>query len=173
MVGRMRFSRRAYRTVIVAHVAASVAWLGLSLSLLVLGLAAIGTADAGVQFAAATAASLLASSIAVPVGLVALVTGLLLSFGTRWSLAHRWVLVKLVATCVTFTLTVVLLRPGLAEIAAGLDPGRLSVIDGQMIAGPVVSSTIYLGAIALSYVKPWGRVGSRARRAPVPARSGR
>ncbi|HEU5126614.1 MAG TPA: hypothetical protein VFU12_01390 [Glycomyces sp.] len=171
----MRLSRRAYRFAIVVHVAASVAWLGLSLALLVLALTVLRTGEAEVQFAAGAAAAILASSIAVPIGAVALVSGLVLALGTRWTLRYRWVLVKLVATCLTFTLTLVLLRPGLAALAAELDPARLLAVEVDVVMGPLVSSAVYVGAVAVSYVKPWGAVGRRrsAPRPPVPARSGR
>lgn len=169
----MKLSRRSYRFVIIVHVAASVAWLGLSLALLVLTSTVLTTTEATVQFAAGTAASMLASTIAVPIGATALVTGTVLMLGTRWSVRYRWVLVKLVATCATFTLTLVLLRPGLAQLAADVDPAHLLAVDSDVIAGPIVSSAIYIGAIALSYVKPWGAAG-KARRGPGrPARSAR
>ncbi|MCD0442752.1 hypothetical protein LO763_03820 [Glycomyces sp. A-F 0318] len=169
-----KLRRPAYRALVITHVAASVGWLGLSLSLLVLGVWALTTADPASQFAAVTAAARLAGTLAVPIGALALATGVWLMLGTRWSIAYTWVLVKLAATAVTFALTVVLLRPGLAAAAAGLDPRHLQVIDAQIIAGPVVSSAVYLGATVLSYVKPWGRRGARVPApAPVPARSGR
>lgn len=162
--GMFKLRRPAYRAVIITHVAASVAWLGLSLCLLVLGIWATQTTDAAEQYAAGTAMSTLASVLALPFGVTALVTGIVLMLGTRWSLAYTWVLVKLVATAIAFALTVLLLRPGLAATAATLDPTQLQVLDSQTLAAPIVSSAIYLGATILSYVKPWGR-----RAAPVPA----
>ena len=176
----MRFTRPVYRFCIIVHVAASVAWLGLSLALLVLAVTVLTTGQAGVQFAAATSMSILASTIALPVGAVALVSGVVLMLGTRWSIRYRWVLVKLIATCVTFTLTVVALRPGLAAFAAEVDPGRLTPASEDIIMGPIVSSVIYIGAIVLSYVKPWGAAGkpkprprAAGERARVPAGSSR
>lgn len=169
-----KLRRPAYRALLIVHVVASVSWLGLSLCLLVLAAWAISTADAASQFAAVAASSRLAGTIAVPIGALALVTGVWLMLGTRWSLAYTWVLVKLAATAITFALTVFVLRPGLAEVAAGMDPGRLQVLSGDMLYGPVVSSAVYVGATVLSYVKPWGRRGASApARARVPARSGR
>lgn len=169
-----KLRRPAYRVFVIAHVASSVAWLGLSLSLLVLGLWATTTTDPASQFAAGTAAARLAGTIAVPIGATALATGLVLMFGTRWGPSYKWVLVKLVATAITFALTVFALRPGLAATAAALDPTRLQVLDDQIVAAPIVSSAIYLGATILSYVKPWGRLGAAApARARVPARSAR
>lgn len=172
--GMFKLRRPAYRALVVVHVAASVAWLGLSLCLLVLGVQASSTPDPAVQYAAGTAMATLADALAVPFGATALVSGIVLMLGTRWSLAYTWVAVKLAATAVAFALTVFSLQPGLAATAATLDPGSLQVLDSQVLAAPIVSSAIYLGAIVLSYVKPWGRRGSRARaRVPSPARSAR
>lgn len=169
-----KLRRPAYKALVIAHVAASVAWLGLSLSLLVLGSWALATTDPASRYAAVAAAATLAGTIAVPVGAVALGTGVWLMLGTRWSIAYTWVTVKLVATAITFALTLFLLRPGLAATAAGLDPRHLGAIEADIIAGPVVSSTVYLGATILSYVKPWGRRGARVPApARAPARSGR
>ncbi|GAA2145943.1 hypothetical protein GALLR39Z86_35330 [Glycomyces algeriensis] len=173
--GMFKLRRPAYRVFVIVHVVSSVAWLGLSLCLLVLGVWAVGTGDAAEQYAAGSAMSVLAGVLAVPLGAGALVSGLVLMLGTKWTVAYTWVLVKLVATAVTFALTVFSLRPGLAAMAAGLDPERLQVLDGQVLAAPIVSSSVYLGAVVLSYVKPWGRRGAGRvpARVPVPARSGR
>ncbi|WP_157930438.1 DUF2269 domain-containing protein [Glycomyces xiaoerkulensis] len=171
----MRLPRPAYRLLIIVHVAASVAWLGLSLSLLVLTATVLAADRAPTQFAAGQAAAMLAGTLAVPLGATALASGLALSLGTRWSLRYRWVLVKFVATAAAFALTLVLLRPGLAALAADLSPDRLVAVDGDAVAGPIVSSAIFIGAIALSYLKPWGALG-RPRptaRPRVPARSSR
>lgn len=167
--GMFKLRRPAYRAVIIVHVVASVAWLGLSLCLLVLGVWATSTTAAAEQYAAGTAMSTLAGALAVPFGATALVSGVVLMLGTRWSLAYTWVMVKLLATAVTFALTVFSLRPGLAETAASLDP---QVLDSQILAAPIVSSSVYLGATILSYVKPWGRRAARVpARVPAPARS--
>ncbi|GAA1691070.1 hypothetical protein GCM10009830_43500 [Glycomyces endophyticus] len=169
MVERMRKLRRpAYRFFIVAHVASSVAWLGLSLCLLVLAVRALTASDAGEQFAAGTAMDALASTMALPIGAVAIATGLVLMFGTRWGPSHKWVLTKLVLTVGAYAATVFALLPGLGELAALVDPDRVQAVDSGVVAGPIVSSSIYLGATVLSYVKPWGRLGGR--RAPAPAR---
>jgi hypothetical protein len=170
-----KLRRPAYRAVIIVHVAASVAWLGLSLCLLVLGVRATATSEPAEQYAAGTAMDALAGTLAIPFGATALVSGIVLMLGTKWSLAYTWVAVKLVATAIAFALTVFSLRPGLAATAASLDPASLQVLDSQILAAPIVSSAIYLGATILSYVKPWGR--RRAARVPAraaaPARSAR
>jgi hypothetical protein len=163
-----KLRRPAYRAVVIVHVVASVAWLGLSLCLLVLGVRATSTLDPAVQYAAGTAMDALAGTLAIPFGATALASGIVLMLGTKWSLAYTWVAVKLVATAIAFALTVLSLRPGLAATAATLDPASLQVLDSQILAAPIVSSAIYLGATILSYVKPWGR---RPARVPVPVRA--
>lgn len=163
-----KLRRPAYRGFVIAHVASSVAWLGLSASLIVLGSWAYTTSDPAAQFAAATAAARLAGTIAIPIGAIALATGVVLMLGTRWGLSYVWVLVKLIATAVAFCATVFALRPGLAATAASLDGSTLEVLDSQIIAAPIVSSAIYLGATILSYLKPWGRWRAVA---PVPSRA--
>lgn len=163
-----KLRRPVYRFFVVVHVASSVAWLGLSLSLLVLAVRALTTSEARVQFAAGTAMEALASALALPFGAVAIVSGVVLMFGTRWGPSHKWVLTKLVATVAAYAATVFALLPGLGVLAATVDPGVLRVVDEGVVAGPIVSSGVYLGATVLSYVKPWGRVGGR--RAPVRAR---
>lgn len=169
-----KLRRPAYRAVVIVHVAASVAWLGLSLCLLVLGVWATSTQDPAEQYAAGTSMATLAGVLAIPFGATALVSGIVLMLGTRWSIAYTWVTVKLVATAIAFALTVFSLRPGLAATAASLDPASLQVLDSQILAAPIVSSAIYLGATVLSYVKPWGRRAAPGRaRVPVPARSAR
>ncbi|WP_199036695.1 hypothetical protein [Glycomyces salinus] len=158
----MRLNRRAYRATVIVHVLASVAWLGVSLSLLVLTALVWSATDAPTQFAAAAAAAAIVGTLPVPVGAVAIGTGLVLALGTRWSLRHRWVLIKLVATCIAFVLTVLLLRPGAAELAGRVEPGSLIAVAPDVMAGPIVSSGIFIGATVLSYVKPRGLLG-RAR----------
>jgi uncharacterized membrane protein SirB2 len=169
-----KLRRPAYRAVIIVHVAASVAWLGLSLCLLVLGVWASSTQVPAEQYAAGTSMDTLAGALALPFGATALVSGIVLMLGTKWSVAYTWVTVKLAATAIAFALTVFSLRPGLAATAASLDPTSLQVLDSQILAGPIVSSAIYLGATILSYVKPWGRRAAPGRaRVPAPARSAR
>lgn len=170
----MRLNRRAYRATVIVHVLSSVAWLGVSLSLLVLTALVWSASEARAQYAAATAADAIVGALPIPVGAVAIGTGLILAFGTRWSLRHRWVLIKLVATCIAFVLTVLLLRPGTAELADRVAAGALIAVDADVMAGPIVSSGIFVTATVLSYVKPRGVLGRpRSGPARAPARSSR
>ncbi|THV33463.1 DUF2269 domain-containing protein [Glycomyces buryatensis] len=165
----MKLNRSAYRGAIIVHVASSLAWLGLALCLLALGITTLTTTDPGMQYAAGRAAAMLATTIAVPIGALALASGVLLMLGTRWTVRYRWVLVKLLATAVIYTLTVFLLGPGLAETAEGLDPGRLALLDQGVVMGPIVSSSTFIALTAISYIKPWGRIGAATPK-PAPRR---
>lgn len=111
----------------------------------------------------------------VPVALLALVSGLVLSLGTPWGLArHRWVWTKFWLTLVTTGLSIFFLRPGINAAAAD------GAVDGDLvIARPVATATDLL-ITAISVLKPWGltRRGRRLRISagstkPVDARSPR
>lgn len=84
--------RSARRSLLVAHVAVSVGWLGLTVGLLALGITAFSTADPTTAQAATRAMKIFGDWLVVPVALFSLFSGLVLALGTPWGLArHRWV----------------------------------------------------------------------------------
>jgi hypothetical protein len=100
-------------------------------------------------------------------GLVCLAGGLVLGLGTKWGLVHYWwVVVKLVLNVVLCTLMVLVLEPGMGEVAAygqgllsdGADPATVSTL----FFPPAVSLTALSLATVLAVCKPWGPI--RARR---------
>lgn len=156
------------RGVLVAHVAVSVSWLGLTVGLLVLGLAAYLTTDATLAQAATRAMKLFGDWLVVPVALLSLVSGLVLSLGTPWGLArHRWVWTKFWLTLITAGLSVFSLRPGINEAAAR------GAADIDLVVAPSVATATYLFITAISVLKPWGptRRGRRLRQPPHGART--
>ncbi|WP_328904784.1 DUF2269 domain-containing protein [Streptomyces sp. NBC_00234] len=157
--------RPARRSLLVAHVAVSVSWLGLTIGLLTLGLAAVLTDDTATAQAATRAMKIFGDWLVVPVALLSLLTGLVLALGTPWGLArHRWVWAKFWITLVTTALSIFSLRPGINEAAAG------GVIDVDLVVGPAVATATYLFVTAVSVLKPWG-LTRRGRRLRVSARS--
>lgn len=140
-------------------------WLGLTIGLLTLGLAAVLTDDTATAQAATRAMKIFGDWLVVPVALLSLLTGLVLALGTPWGLArHRWVWAKFWITLVTTALSIFSLRPGINEAAAG------GVIDVDLVVGPAVATATYLFVTAVSVLKPWG-LTRRGRRLRVSARS--
>ncbi|MFC8227587.1 DUF2269 domain-containing protein [Streptomyces sp. NPDC057287] len=160
--------RPVRRGILVTHVAVSVSWLGLTVGLLALGLAAFVTDDATMAQAATRAMKVFGDWLVVPVALLSLLSGLVLSLGTPWGLArHRWVWTKFWLTLATTGLSVFSLRPGINEAAAR------GTTDIDLVVAPSVATATYLFITAISVLKPWGptRRGRRLRKSPERART--
>ncbi|MEU9096611.1 DUF2269 domain-containing protein [Streptomyces sp. NPDC048361] len=143
--------RPARRCWMVAHVAVSVSWLGLTIGLLALGITACTTHSPAMTEAAYQAMKVFGDWLVVPIALASLGTGMVLSLGTRWGVArHHWVWIKFWLTLVTLCLSAFSLRPEINNaVAAG-------VPDISLVAAPVVSSSAYFFMTAVSVLKPWG-----------------
>jgi uncharacterized membrane protein len=110
--------RPVRRATLVVHVAASAGWLGLTLGLLALALAAYTTQSASLVEACYRSMKVFTDWLVLPMALLTLFSGLLLSLGTRWGLArHRWVITKFWLTLATVAASVTLLRPGVSRAA--------------------------------------------------------
>ncbi|MDQ0894900.1 hypothetical protein [Agromyces ramosus] len=166
---RLRLSPRIRKVVLLTHIAAAGAWLGLDLVLGVLVFTAF-TASAVQSAAAAASVASFATWPLITVGLVTLVTGVLLGVGSKYGLVrYWWVLAKLVLNVVLVTLVVLVLAPGTSALSgAALDSlaaGTAPTLPSTLVFPPIVSSTAVIVAMALAVFKPWGRVGARRRRA--------
>ncbi|MFF2522363.1 DUF2269 domain-containing protein [Streptomyces liangshanensis] len=152
--------RPARRALLLAHVATSVSWLGLTLGLLALGIAAYTADNPDTTRAAYRAMKILIDPLILPLALAALLTGVILSLGTPWGLArHRWIWIKFWLTLATLTATTFALRPTINAAAHAGTP------DISLVAAPSVASSAYFFMTALSVLKPWGltRRGRRLR----------
>ena len=146
------------------HVLCGVGWMGLDLGLLVLVVTG-ATSDSGPVVAAAYTAARLVIPVVVPVLATGmLVTGVLLGWGTRWSLTEwTWVFTKLVIGVVLTVLVFVALVPGALGIPADLtgtaDEVRTAVGSAgrDLLFPPAVSFTALAVSLVLSIWKPWGR----------------
>src|SRR5262245_60380762 len=82
-----------------AHVTSSVGWLGAVAGFLALSIAGLASRDAEIVRSAYIAMNLIGLFVIVPLGAVALLTGVVQSLGSHWGLfRHYWVLVKFVLT---------------------------------------------------------------------------
>ncbi|MEU1005643.1 DUF2269 domain-containing protein [Streptomyces tibetensis] len=161
-----KLSRPVRRAVLVVHVTASASWLGLSLGLLALGATAAWTGSAVTVEASVRAMKLFADWLLIPVALLTLLSGLMLSLGTVWGLArYRWVYTKFWLTLATTTATVFALRPGVNSAVTAVAAGGPLPDAGDVLFGPVVSLSAYVFMTVISVLKPWGRTrrGERSR----------
>lgn len=167
-VVRVKLSRPARRAHLVIHVIASAGWLGLTVGLLALGVTANTTGSSAVVEASVRAMKLFADWLLLPLALLTLTSGLVLSLGTPWGLArHRWVWTKFWLTLATTAATAFALRPGVNAAAAAVSAGHPLPDGDDVLFGPVVSLSAYLFMTAISILKPWGptRRGRRLREA--------
>lgn len=82
-----------------AHLTISVGWIGAVGAFLALVLMAQNTPDPQVLQAAWIAMDAIGWSVIVPLAVASLVTGLVMSLGTKWGLlGHYWILISLVLT---------------------------------------------------------------------------
>ncbi len=164
-----------------AHVTTSVGWLGAVASFLVLSVAGLTSQDPGTVRGAYVAMNLIGEFLIVPLGLTALLTGLVQSLGTHWGLfRHYWVLVKFV---LTFGATAVLLLhqfTAVAEAAKRVSASAAEALPNvgqlgvQLLADSGLAVLVLLVITTLGVYKPWGRTryGQRKQQHERATRSG-
>ncbi|MEV7066972.1 DUF2269 domain-containing protein [Streptomyces collinus] len=153
-----RLGRPARRAALVVHVIASAGWLGLTLGLLALGITAAANGSAATVEASVRTMKLFADWLLLPVAFLTLLSGLLLSLGTKWGLArYRWVYTKFWLTLATTTATVFALRPGVNSAVTAVAAGGPLPDAGDVLFGPVVSLSAYVFMTVISVLKPWGK----------------
>ncbi|MEU0176059.1 DUF2269 domain-containing protein [Streptomyces massasporeus] len=158
MKPKPKLNRRSRRAALVVHVTVSACWLGLTLGLLALGISAATTGSPATAEASVRAMKLFADWLLLPVAFLTLLSGLLLSLGTKWGLArHRWVYTKFWLTLATTTATVFALRPGVNSAVTAVAAGGPLPDAGDVLFGPVVSLSAYVFMTVISVLKPWGK----------------
>lgn len=164
---RWRPSPKVRKTLLLFHIAAAGAWLGLDL---VLGILSVTALRADATSAAAAAVSLAAFTTwpLIITGLITLTSGILLGIGSKYGLVrYRWVLIKLVLTVVLIILVPILLMPGVMTMTENglraLESGNMPTVAWNALFPPIVSSTSVIFAMTLSVFKPWGRTAFTPR----------
>ncbi|MBA3779081.1 MAG: DUF2269 domain-containing protein [Chloroflexi bacterium] len=156
----MTMPPRVRKFALATHLTSSVGWIGAVAAYLALDLTVAASHDPQLVRAAWLAMGLVVSSAIVPLALASLVTGLLMSLGTKWGLfRHWWVLTSLLLTIVA---TLVLLSESgvVSRIAAvAADP---TTSDEQLLALPptllhsVGGLVVLLAVQVLNVYKPQG-----------------
>ncbi|MGW0553404.1 DUF2269 domain-containing protein [Streptomyces sp. NPDC002926] len=163
--------RSARRAFLVVHVAASAGWLGLTLGLLALAVTAATTESEPMIEATCRSMEVFTDWLVIPVALLTLISGLLLSLRTKWGLArHRWVYTKFWLTLITITASLFALRPGVNNAVDTISSGMPLTEPRDLVMGPAVSLSTYIFMTAISVLKPWG-LTRRGRRSRVSATS--
>lgn len=158
-----RLRARPRKGFLVAHIVAAGAWLGIDAVLGILGFTALLSDDARVIAACYQAIELFAVWPMLIAALATLVTGVVLSLGTKYGLLRWWwVAVKLAVNVLMCLLILFSLRPGLydaADYGRGLAAGAELAADPPQLLYPlIVAPVLLLFANVLSVFKPWGRI---------------
>lgn len=158
--------RPARRAFLVVHVAASAGWPGLTLGLLALAVTAATTESGPMIEATCRSMKVFTDWLVIPVALLTLISGLVLSLRTKWGLArHRWVYTKFWLTLITITASLFALRPAVNNAVDTISSGTPLTEPRDLVMGPAVSLTTYIFMTVISVLKPWGltRRGRRSR----------
>lgn len=141
-----------------AHIVTSVGWIGAVVAYLVLGLSAVTNQDTQTVRATWIAMELTGWFAIVPLALVALLTGLLMSLGTPWGLfRHYWVVISLVLTILATTVLLLHMPTVsfLANMAREAEGAHLAGLGGDLFhAGGGL--LVLLAVTVLNVYKPRG-----------------
>jgi hypothetical protein len=160
---RWRLGSTTRKSVLVLHIAAAGAWLGVDVVMGVLIFTALASDDPATRALCYRALELVAVGPLLACGLLSLLTGVVLGLGSRYGLLrYWWVAGKLGLNLVLTALVLVALAP---EVAAHADQARrfqaglpVPLEVGQLIFPPIVSPAALLVAMVLAVFKPWGRI---------------
>jgi hypothetical protein len=153
------------KLVLIAHIIASVGWLGAVVVFLALALAGLTSDDPALVRSAYVAMAFVGWSVIVPFSLAAFLTGLVESVGTEWGLfRHYWVIIKLLLTIGATALLPMHLRVAsrLSDltVSRALSYDDLRGLRVQITGDAAAAVLVLLIATTLSVYKPWGRFAS-------------
>lgn len=144
--------------VLTVHLTFSVGWIGAVVAYLGLGVAARSSQDAQTVRAAWIAMELTGWYVIVPLAFASLLTGLVMSLGTKWGLfRHYWVLITLVLTIIATTILLLHMSDvsSIADVAREADDASLGGVGGDLLhAG--VGLLVLLVIQVLNVYKPRG-----------------
>ena len=170
----MRMGPGLRKLALSVHLTVSVGWIGAVAAYLALDVATVATDDPGSLRAAYVGMELIVGSVIVPLAVATLISGIVMSLGTRWGLfRHYWVVISLLLT--VFATSVLLSETktisALADIAAdpSTTPEDLTALNSTLVHS--IGGMLVLGAIlVLNVYKPRGmtRYGWRKQRASQP-----
>ena len=150
-----------------AHLTLSVGWIGAVAAYIALDVAAATDPDTQTLRAAYLAMELIAGYVIVPLAFASLLTGLVMSVGTKWGLfRHYWVLISLLLTILATVVLLAEMRTISHFAAMAADP-TTSSDDLRALGSTLVHSVgglmVLVAILVLNVYKPRGltRYGAR------------
>lgn len=163
-------ARRVWLTL---HVGFSVSWLGACTAMLLLSLVGATTTDLALRRHAYEFMHLFDLAMVIPLVLLSIVTGVVVSLAGKWGLLkHWWVLIKLLISLGIVAVAAAwenFLVRGLVEATAAAQTANAAGPDWRLAACMAAFTALLWTATALSVFKPWGR--TRWGRRDLPARA--
>jgi hypothetical protein len=152
---------RTRKITLLAHITASVGWLGSVLAFLALAILGLVSFDPDVARSVYPAMEFVTWLVIVPLSFASLLTGLIQSLGTEWGLfRHYWVVAKLglnvIATSLLLLHTQPITRVAQAATTQALASGDLHDVRVRLVADAGAALIALLVATALSVFKPRG-----------------
>src|SRR5829696_8533890 len=174
-LSRMIMAPRLRKLALAVHIALSVGWIGAVAGYIALDVTAATGQDARTLRGVYLAMGLIAWYVIVPLGLASLLTGLVMSLGTKWGLfRYYWTLISLLLTAVA---TVVLLveTQTIGYFAAMAAEPATSGDDLRSLGSTLVHSVggmvVLLAILVLNVYKPrgmtrygWRKQGEKRRK---------
>lgn len=151
------------------HLTLSIGWIGAVVAYLGLGVAAVTSEDVQSVRAAWIAMELTGWYVIVPLAVTSLLTGLVMSLGTKWGLfRYYWVAISFVLTLLS-TAVLILHMPTVTstvDVALKAEGGALEALGGDLLH-PAIGLVILLVVQVLNLYKPPGmtRYGWRRQQA--------
>jgi len=167
------------RFALAVHLTLSIGWIGAVAAYMALDVATATSHDTQLLRSAYLGMDLIARTVLVPLAFASLITGLVMSLGTKWGLfRHYWVLISLVMTIVATAVLLVERRTisHLAGVAA--DPttsaDELRAL-GSTLVHSVGGTVVLVVILVLNLYKPQGmtRYGWRKQQEERTQRGGR
>jgi hypothetical protein len=156
----MTMTSRLRKFTLTLHVISSVGWLGAVTVFLVLAIAGLTNKDTQMVRSTYLAMGLTAKIVIVPLNLASLLTGLILSLGTKWGLfRHYWILVKFLITILSTLVLQMHMQPIslLADVASGRTLSSADLgLQIQLVVAAGVALLVLLVNTTLAMYKPRG-----------------
>ena len=162
----MAMSASLRRAGLALHIISSVGWIGAAAGYLVLGLLAAVSEEPLTIRAAWIGMEVIGWRAVVPLGCLALLTGLVMSLGTPWGLVrHYWVLFAFVLTVLALTV-LILHMPTVAadaDLARTVDDRTVVALGGDVLH-PALGLVVLVVVAVLNVYKPQGVTGFGRKR---------